>query len=275
MDEQTGTEPVFEFDASDFGSTDVEQTSELDESPAVEETTEQPVADEPADGDNGESTETLDSKPEIDDEAVRYLTSKGLDTTAPLTERERKLMEMYRNAEKGYQQKSQERAQLERQLNEARNQIQVSPNEEALKEVRALKTELAVNKWKTDNQITPEVEQKLVEWANLPLTDANGQLVINQQTGQPFTKGLLIVNGQLSLDEALKLVGGPSAPMTQPQPQPQANPVVDDLKSQLREEVKKEMVARANAKSPKASATNSTQFAKSDADDPFLKGLGF
>jgi hypothetical protein len=79
-------------------------------------------------------------------------------------------------------------------------------------------------------------------------------------TGEPLTKGLLVLNGAMTLDDVYKLSGAGKVE-------------VENLKQDLRKEVLKEMEARQAAKRPAANATDSTQFSKAEENDPFTSGL--
>lgn len=236
-----------------------ESTSQ--DSPAVEEATEQPATQEDA---SAEATDSTNTESQIDNDTTQFLAKKGISTNEPLTERERKLVEMYQNAEKGFYQKSQEKAKLERELERTRTEPTSMPSDmQALSEVRQLKTEMKVAQWKADRGITPEQEAKLIEFVTQPLLDANGNAVVNPETGQPLQRGVLINNGALSLDEVLKLVQTSEATTN-----------VDELKTQMRAEIEKELAARRNAKRPTASATDSTAFSKPmSSDDYFAQAL--
>ena len=171
---------------------------------------------------------------------------------------------MYANSEKGFYQKSQEKAKLERELANAQP-AQSTPDMQALSEVRALKTQMDVEKWKLEKKLSPETEQKMMDWFSQPIV-INGQ-VARDANGNPIVKGYMYANGQISLDEVYNIVGG------------NVNTELADKKQnlteELRNEVRKEMSARQAAKSTKQGSTDSMQFDKPAEDDPFLSGLGF
>ena len=257
MDEQTVNEaPLFEASdmesvANDSGSEQVEGV----DSSAVEETNEQTDSQEeaieqPADSSTEEEAQTGDA---IDE----FLAKKGIKLDDP--DALRKVAEMYQNSEKGFYKKSQENAQLQRRLAEQRVP-EANPNQEALSEVRSMRIEMEANKWKQDRNLSEADEQKMIEYITSPLKDAKGNDVIDPATGTVLTKGLLVNNGALSLDEVYKLAGC-------------GNVEVDTLKESLRNEVKKEMEARQAAKRPSSNATDSTQFGKAEQDDPFVSAL--
>ena len=170
---------------------------------------------------------------------------------------------MYQNVEKGFYQKSQEKAKLERELANSQPS-QITPDMQALSEVRAMKTEMEVEKWKQEKKLTPEVEQKMMEWFSQPIY-INGQPA-RDVNGNPIVKGYMYTNGQITLDEVYNIVGGNT---------PVVKDKVENLTEELRQEVKKEMSARQAAKSTKQGTTDSTQFGNpNQTDDPFLAGLG-
>ena len=254
MDEQTVNEaPLFE--ASDVepvaNDTTTEQAEDMGSS-AVEATNEQTdskdeATDKPAATDDAQTGDAIDE----------FLAKKGIKADDP--EALRKVAKMYQNSEKGLYQKSQEKAQLERRLAESRIP-EMRPDQEALSEVRAMRTEMSVEKWKAGRNLSPEDEQKMIEFVQSPITDVNGNVQVNPQTGQPVTKGMLVLNGVLSLDDVYALSGAGKVE-------------VDSLKENLRKEVQKEMEARQAAKRPSSNATDSTQFGSAEADDPFSKAL--
>lgn len=259
MEEQTGTADELIFEASDMdtGATESteEQANEISNSSAVEETTEQSenqkeATEEPA----VESTETTQTGDAID----QFLAKKGINPNDPNAIR--KIAEMYQNSEKGFYNKSQEAAQLQRRLAQQQTQ-QAAPDQQALSEVRAMRIEMDTKDWMNSHNLSAVDEQKMVEYINQPLTDRQGNVVINPMTGAPYTKGVLVNNGQLNLDDVYKLAGCGR------------QQEVETLKANLRKEVENEMAARQAAKRPSSNATNSTQFGKAEQEDPFLAGL--
>lgn len=254
MDEQTVNEaPLFE--ASDVepvaNDTTTEQADDMGSS-AVEATNEQTDSENEA-TDAPAATEEAQTGDAIDE----FLAKKGIKADDP--EALRKVAEMYKNSEKGFYQKSQEKAQLERRLAESRIP-ELSPDKEALSEVRAMRTEMSVEKWKAGRNLSAEDEQKMIDFVQSPILDVNGNVQVNPQTGQPVTKGMLVLNGVLSLDDVYTLCGAGKVE-------------VDSLKENLRKEVQKEMEARQAAKRPSSNATDSTQFGNAEADDPFSAAL--
>ena len=255
MDEQTVNEDTL-FEASDVEVQGTEQTEEVG-SPAVEETGEQSTSEEEATAEPAVS-ETQKEETQTGDEIDEFLAKKGIKSDDP--DALRKVADMYRNVEKEFGRKSQEKAQLEREI--ANSAPTVSDADKlALSEVRQLKTELSVAQWKQAKGLTPEAERKMMDFCAQPLLDRNGQPQINPQTGSPITKGYLVVSGALSLDDVYKLSGGDSVK-------------TDQLKANLKNEIANEMKARQIAQRPEAKATNSTQFSKPEVKDPFAEGLG-
>jgi hypothetical protein len=255
MDEQTVNEqPLFE--ASDVepvaNDTTTEQADEAGSS-AVEETSEQTTSENEASAEPAASTEDAQTGDAIDE----FLAKKGISKDDP--DALSKVAKMYQNVEKDYYSKSQQKAQLERQLANSRVP-ETNPNLEALSEVRSMRTEMSVERWKSDHNLSAEDEQKMIDYVNQPIVDERGNVQYNPTNGQPLTKGLLVLNGALSLDDVYRLVGGGKV-------------AVDNLKEDLRNEVKKEMEARQAAKRPAANATNSTEFGKPEQDDPFVKAM--
>ena len=259
MDEQTVNEDDL-FEPSDITDQDAEQ-SESNDSPAVEVTNEQSASEEQATAETEVSTDKKEET-QTGDAIDEFLAKKGIDPSKP--EDVRKLADMYANAEKGFYQKSQEKAKLERELANAQPK-QNTPDMQALSEVRALKTEREVEKWKQEKKLTPETEQKMMEWFSQPIMQG-GQPALDMN-GNPIVRGYLYTNGLITLDDVYNFVGG------------NINTELDEKKQnlteELRQEVKKEMSARQAAKSTKQGSTDSTQFDKPADNDSFLEGLGF
>lgn len=254
MDEQTGTDEAL-FDASDVEAVANDSTTEQAEnidSSAVEVTNEQTDSQEEA-IEEPAVTDTTQTGDAIDD----FLAKKGIDRNDP--DALRKVADMYRNSEKGFYSKSQEAAQLQRQLAQQK-MPDMRPDQQALSEVRSMRIEMDTKDWKAKHNLSAEDEQKMVEFVSQPLTDRQGNVVYDPVTGMPLTKGLLVNNGAMSLDDVYRLAGC-------------GVQKVDNLKANLRKEVESEMAARQAAKRPAAKATDSTQFGKAQEDDPFLSGL--
>jgi len=260
MDEQTVNEADL-FDPSDFEVQEAEQSENTD-SPAVEVTNEEQTTSENEAGAESEvSTESKQEETQTGDAIDEFLAKKGVDPSDP--QAVRKIAEMYQNVEKGFYQKSQEKAKLERELANAQP-AQSTPDMQALSEVRALKTQMDVEKWKQDKKLTPETEQKMMDWFSQPIVN-NGKQVLDAN-GNPIVRGYLFTNGLISLDDVYNFVGG------------NVNTELEDKKQnlteELRNEVRKEMSARQAAKSTKQGSTDSMQFDKPAEEDPFLSGLG-
>ncbi len=253
MDEQTVNDDSL-FDASDVEAVANDSTTEQAENTdgsAVEVTNEQTDSQEEA------NEEPAVTDTQTGDAIDEFLAKKGIDRNDP--DALRKVADMYRNSEKGFYSKSQEAAQLQRQL--AQQQVsQAQPDQQALNEVRSMRIEMDTKEWKAKHNLSPEDEQKMVEYVSAPLTDRQGNVIHDPVTGVPLTKGLLVNNGAMSLDDVYRLAGC-------------GVQKVDNLKQNLRQEVEKEMAARQAAKRPSAKATDSTQFGKAQENDPFLSGL--
>lgn len=260
MDEQTVNEADL-FEPSDITDQDAEQ-SENETGPAVEATNEEPSASEEQTSESAEvSTENKETQ--TGDAIDEFLAKKGIDPSKP--EDVRKLADMYQNAEKGFYQKSQEKAKLERELANAQPP-QSTPDMQALSEVRALKTERAVEKWKQEKNLNPETEQKMMDWFAQPIVNTQTGQPVLDANGNPIIRGYLYANGVITLDDVYNFVGGNAG-----NDEGKRNAITEEL----RNEVKKEMSARQAAKSTKQGATNSMQFGNPDEKaDPFLEGLG-
>lgn len=256
--EETVNEPLV-FEESDFADDQTPNES----SPAVEETTEQPTSQNEAKDSTEDSTNANESQ--TGDEIEEFLAKKGVKLDDP--EALRKVAEMYRNVEKDYGKKSQEKAQLERQLEQINaQQVPTVPSADPMERVQALERQLAadrqlaaVKEWKAAKNLSPEVEAKMVEYLSQPL-EANG-IRQTDNNGNPLTKMFLVQAGALTYDEVFRNVGGDSFK-------------ADTVKQELKTAVANEIAAKQSAKSPTSLATDSTQFAKpKEADDEFVDGL--
>lgn len=257
MDE-TVNEPLV-FEESDFANDQTPETS----SPAVEETTEQPTSENDATDSTEDSTNANESQ--TGDEVEEFLAKKGIKLDDP--DALRKVANMYRNVEKDYGKKSQEKAQLERQLEQLNaQQVPKVPSADPMERVQALERQLAADRqlaavkdWKAAKNLSPEVEAKMVEFLSQPL-EANG-VKQTDNNGNPLTKMFLVQAGALSYDDVFRAVGGDSFK-------------ADAVKEELKAAVANEIAAKQSAKSPTSLATDSTQFAKpTTADDEFVAGL--
>lgn len=258
MDEQTVNEDDL-FDPSDIQVQDDEQSENTD-SPAVEVTNEEQTTSENNAGAESEVS-TEEKETQTGDAIDEFLAKKGVNPSDP--DAVRKIAEMYQNVEKGFYQKSQEKAKLERELANAQP-AQSTPDMQALSEVRALKTQMDVEKWKQEKKLSPEAEQKMMDWFSQPIIK-DGQTVTDA-AGNPIIRGYLFTNGLISLDDVYNFVGGNVNSELQDKKQ--------NLTEELRNEVRKEMSARQAAKSTKQGSTDSTQFDKPAESDAFLEGLG-
>lgn len=247
------------FEESDFATDQTENES----SPAVEETTEQPTSQNEAIDSKDDSTNANESK--TGDEIEEFLAKKGIKLDDP--DALRKVADMYRNVEKDYGKKSQEKAKLERQLEELNAQsIPAVPSVDPMERIQALEQQLnadrqlaAAKEWKAAKNLSPEVEEKMVDFLKQPLV-SNG-VPQTDNRGVPLTKYFLVQSGALSLDDVFNAVGGDSLR-------------ADAIKEELKAAVANEIAAKQNAKSPTALATDSTQFAQpKEAEDDFVAGL--
>ena len=259
MDETVNEQLVFE--ESDFAT---DQTPEVG-SPAVEETKEQPTSQNEATDSKDDSTKENANEPEAGDEIEDFLAKKGIKLDDP--DALRKVADMYRNVEKDYGKKSQEKAQLERQIAQMNStQPAIRNVNDPIERIQNLERQLAadrqltaVKEWKAAKNPTPEVEAKMIEYLQKPLI-SNGVPQTDAQ-GRPLTNNFLVNMGALTYDDVFKLVGGDSFK-------------ADAVKQELKTAVANEIAAKQSAKSPNALATNSTQFAKpKTADDEFVDGL--
>lgn len=256
--EETVNEPDL-FSEADFADAQTENES----SPAVEETTKQPTSQEEAKESSGDSTIAKESQ--TGDEIEEFLAKKGVKLDDP--DALRKVADMYRNVEKEFGKKSQEKAQLERQIEQMSAQAnQPSTSADPMERVQALERQLnadrqlqAAKEWKAAKNLSPEVEEKMVDFLKQPIV-ANGVPQTDNQ-GNPLTKYFLVQTGALSLDDVFNAVGGDSLK-------------AEAIKEELKMAVANEIAAKQTAKGPSSLATNSTQFAQpKEADDDFVSGL--
>ena len=256
--EETVNEPVL-FEESDFAD---DQTSN-ETSPAVEETREQPTSQNEAKDSMDDSTIAKESQ--TGDEIEEFLAKKGVKLDDP--DALRKVADMYRNVEKEFGKKSQEKAQLERQLEQMSAQAnQASTSTDPMERIQALERQLnadrqlqAAKEWKAAKNLSPEVEEKMVDYLKQPLI--SGGVLQTDNQGNPLTKYFLVERGVLSLDEVFNAVGGDSLK-------------ADAIKQELKTAVANEIAAKQTAKGPSSLATNSTQFAQpKTAEDEFVAGL--
>lgn len=256
---ETVNEPAL-FEEADFA--DAQTTDEA--SPAVEEPTKQPTSQDEATDSADDSTNANESQ--TVDEIAEFLAKKGIKQDDP--EALRKVADMYRNVEKEFGKKSQEKAQLERQLEQMSAKMnQPSTSNDPLERVAALERQLqadrqiqAVKEWKQAKNLSPEVENKMIDYLSQQIVLPNGVPQTNP-SGEPLTKFFALQNGIITLDDVFNSVGGDSLK-------------ADAIKQELKTAVANEIAAKQNAKSPASLATNSTQFAQpKTADDDFVSGL--
>ena len=256
---ETVNEPAL-FEEADFA--DAQTTDEA--SPAVEEPTEQPTSQDEAKDSAEDSTNANESQ--TVDEIAEFLAKKGIKQDDP--DALRKVADMYRNVEKEFGKKSQEKAQLERQIEQMNAQAnQTSPNADPMERVAALERQLqadrqiqATKEWKQAKNLSPEVEAKMIDYLSQQIVLPNG-VPQTDPSGKPLTKFFALQNGILTLDDVFNSVGGDSLK-------------ADAIKEELKTAVANEIAAKQNAKSPASLATNSTQFAQpKTAEDEFVAGL--
>lgn len=256
--EETVNEPDL-FSDADFADAQTENES----SPAVEEATKQPTSQDGAKDSADDSTIAKESQ--TGDEIEEFLAKKGVKLDDP--DALRKVADMYRNVEKEFGKKSQEKAKLERQLEQMSAQTNLpSTSADPMERVQALERQLnadrqlqAAKEWKAAKNLSPEIEEKMVDFLKQPII-SNGVAQTDNQ-GNPLTKYFLVQAGALSLDDVFNAVGGDSMK-------------ADAIKEELKTAVANEIAAKQTAKSPSSLATNSTQFAQpKTAEDDFVSGL--
>lgn len=256
MDETVNEQSLFE--ESDFAADQTENET----SPAVEESNEQPTSQNEAKDSTDDSTENANES-QTGDDIEEFLAKKGIKMDDP--EALRKVASMYQNVEKDYGKKSQEKAQLERQIAQLNTQ-QPSLSNDPMERIQHLERQLAADRqvqatkdWKAAKNPSPEVEQKMIDFLSQPLM-SNG-VAQTDNFGNPLTMNFLVETGVLTLDHVFNAVGGDSFK-------------ADAIKQELKTAVANEIAAKQTTKSPSALATNSTQFAKpKEADDEFVAGL--
>lgn len=255
---ETVNEPDL-FTESDFADDQTEEKS----SPAVEETTEQPTSQGEAKESMEDSTKNANES-QTGDEIAEFLAKKGIKTDDP--DALRKVADMYRNVEKEYGRKSQEKAQLERQIAQMNTQPVLTNANDPMERIQNIERQLAsdrqlaaVKEWKAAKNPSPEVEAKMIDFLQKPLI-SNGVPQTDPE-GNPLTNNFLVNTNVLSYDDVYKLVGGDSFK-------------AEAVKEELKNAVANEIAAKQTAKSPSSLSTNSTQFAHpKQADDEFVDGL--
>lgn len=255
---ETVNEPDL-FSESDFADDQTEEKS----SPAVEETTKQPTSENEAKDSQVDSTENANES-NTGDDIAEFLAKKGINMNDP--DALRKVADMYRNVEKDYGKKSQEKAQLERQI--AQMNVQPLPTNvnDPMERIQNIERQLAtdrqleaVKEWKAAKNPSPEIEAKMIDFLQKPVI-SNG-VTQTDDAGNALNYNFLVSTGVLTYDDVYKLVGGESFK-------------ADAVKAELKNAVANEIAAKQTAKSPSSLSTNSTQFAKpKQADDDFIEGL--
>ena len=244
------------FEESDFAD---DQTTNEPSTP-VEDVKEQSTSEKDAIESPDDSTA---KESQSGDEISEFLAKKGINPEDP--DALHKVADMYRNVEKEYSKKSQEKAQLERQIAESMTRPVASGD--PMERLSAIERQLqadreiqATKEWKNAKNLTPEAEGKMVEFLSQPIRNSNGVIQKDPQ-GNVLTKYFLIQTGALSLDDVYNAVGGDSFK-------------ADAIKQELKDAVANEFAARQTAKGPSSLSTNSMQFAKPKGeDDDFLNGL--
>lgn len=244
------------FEESDFAD---DQTTNEPSTP-VEDVKEQTTSEKDAIESPDESAA---NESQTGDEINEFLANKGIKPDDP--DALRKVADMYRNVEKEYSRKSQEKAQLERQIAESMTRPVTSDN--PMDRLAAIERRLdadreiqAVKEWKNAKNLSPETEEKMVDYLSQEIRNANG-VVQRDPQGNVLTRYFLIQTGALSLDDVYKYVGGDTIN-------------VDAIKQNLKDAVANEFAAKQAAKGPTALSTNSMQFAKPKGeDDEFVSGL--
>lgn len=258
--EETVIEPEL-FTESNFA----EDQTENESSPAVEDSTKQPTSENEPVAEAEDSKKENANEPTPTDEIEEFLAKKGIKPDDP--EALRKVADMYRNVEKDYSRKTQEKAKLERQIAEMNSkQPEIVNANDPMERIQALERRLAadrqlnaVREWKAAKNPSPEVEAKMIEYLEQPLI-SNGVPQTDNQ-GNPLTNNFLVNMGALSFDDVYKLVGGDSFK-------------AEAVKEELKTAVANEIAAKQTAKSPSAMSTDSTKFTQpKTADDEFIDGL--
>lgn len=252
---ETVNEPDL-FSESDFA----DDQTESQPSTPVEEVKEQSTSQNEA-TDLTDDSAARESQP--GDEIDKFLANKGIKLDDP--DALRKVASMYQNVEKEFSRKSQEKAQLERQIAEHRTQPvnSGSPIDRLTAIERQLQADReiqATKEWKTAKNLTPETESKMVDFLSQPIKNTNGVTQRDPQ-GNVLTRYFLIQTGALSLDDVYKAVGGDSVK-------------ADAIKQEIKDAVANEFAAKQAAKGPSSLSTNSMQFSRPKSeDDEFVAGL--
>jgi hypothetical protein len=221
----------------------------------VEETTERNGETDASGSDSADNinSEQTDEATEVsDDKLANFVKSKGIDPETIKTPEGRKMAEMSYNAERKMQETLQQKAAIERSVNQPL--IPPEADNTAVARVVDLENKMIIRDFQERTGVTPnsDKEKKLVEFLEQPYTFPNGQ------TGKIAHR---VVNGELTLDEAYLLSGAA-----------QTDTNVDELKSSMRKNALKDVASRKNASRPNGGSTDQTQFSRKE-DDAFAKGL--
>lgn len=200
----------------------------------------EPITQEPEEQAPVSEPTEQQAAPEVQqDDSADWLKSKGLD---PENFDQAKAVEMWRNAEKLGHSKSQQAADLQKQM------AQPSPmvDNELYGEVQALKNHIAVEDFRSSHELAPEVESEMARLIN------DGSDVFKAQVRE----------GLISLEnlEAMALYGLGRLDTSQ-------------IKAEARKETLQEVASKQRATFPRANATNAAEFSKPEKADPFLTGI--
>ena len=237
------------FEESDFAD---DQTSNQPSTP--EDVNEQSTSEEKSSDSSDDLAPAKQSQ--SGDDLEEFLANKGIKSDDP--DALRKVADMYRNVEKEYSRKANEKAELERQIAQSatRRPVSGTPVErlEAIeRQLQADREIQSVREWKAAKNLSPEAEERMVDYLSQPIRNANGVIQRDPQ-GNVLTKYFLVQSGALTLDEVYRNAGGDSVK-------------ADQIKQNIKDAV-------ANEFGPSSLATNSTQFSKPKTDDDdFLAGL--
>jgi hypothetical protein len=162
-----------EVDASVVTGVEETQPEEQIEETAVETTTETP---------EGQEEEPEQSDNSAEDDLSEWAAKKGIDLSTP--EGQAKALKSMREAEKSFHTKAQQASELEKQLTAPANDPNASQAEQALAIATQLQNEKVIRNWKEANNVTPEEDAAMGEYAQK-----------NPRAAE------LLTNGLLTLDE--------------------------------------------------------------------------
>src|SRR5574343_213262 len=181
------------------------------------------------------------------DEVTRFLESKGVKADDP--EALAKVSDMYRNAEKLMNDKAQEAARANRELERTVGDMTPNSESRALREIALMKNQQMTKEFRDRVNVAPEVEAKMLDWMSKDVPLQDGSIV---------KQGYLVTNGILSLDDVYTLCGG-------------GNIDPSGLAAQVKKQTLAEVANKQSATRSKASATNSQKFS-TEKGDPFGEG---